>query len=176
MKTLKMTAVVLATISLLTSCANTEELEQRVEALEKKVENLSATSLVTNPATATTPTQPEVKPEGPLPAITFAESEFNFGDINQGEIVEHIFKFTNSGDAPLIIENASASCGCTVPEWPKDPIQPGGTGEIKVQFDSKGKVGQQNKQVTIRANTYPNMSKVNILSNVIAPTNGPEVK
>ncbi len=88
-------------------------------------------------------------------AITFDESEFNFGKVAVGEKVQHIYRFTNTGDEPLVLSNAKGSCGCTVPSWPKDPIQPGGSGAIVVEFDTKGKMGPQVKQVTITANTDP---------------------
>lgn len=156
---------------MLTGC-NNEELEQRVDALEKKVESLSATQLINNPSTADTPTG-EVVNDGPTASIKFENEEFEFGTINQGDIVEHTYNFTNTGDVPLIIENASASCGCTVPEWPKDPIAPGEKSQINVKFDSKGKKGVQNKQVTIRANTNPNFTKVTLKGMVNTPEDGP---
>ena len=88
-----------------------------------------------------------------LPVMTFQETEYDFGTINEGDVVEHIFKFTNTGKAPLVIVSAKGSCGCTVPEWPKEPIAPGATGEMLVKFNSNGKPNLQNKQVTITANT-----------------------
>ncbi|MBK9254367.1 MAG: DUF1573 domain-containing protein [Saprospiraceae bacterium] len=107
------------------------------------------------PATAE---QPYV-PTGPLTAIKFDNDTYDWGKVMDGESVTHIFKFTNTGKEPLIINNAKGSCGCTVPEWPKEPIAPGKTGEIKVVFDSKGKgaVGgkDDSKRVTITANTDP---------------------
>ena len=76
-----------------------------------------------------------------------------------GEKVKHDYKFTNTGSEPLIISNAKGSCGCTVPSWPREPIAPGESAVIAVQFDSKnkGKVGgsPQSKRVTITANTDP---------------------
>lgn len=156
----------------LSSCEN-KELEQRVDTLEKKVENLSAKELINNPATANTPTG-EVVADGPTASIKFEEEEFDFGTINQNDIVEHTYQFTNTGDVPLIIENASASCGCTVPDWPKEPIAPGATSQINVKFDSKGKQGVQNKQITIRANTNPNFTKVTLKGNVLTAENGPK--
>ena len=101
------------------------------------------------------------------PAFAFDSEFHNFGDIQEGEQVEHIFTFTNSGDAPLIISNAQGSCGCTVPNWPRNPIAPGETGEIKVTFNSAGRKGKQDKRVTLNANTTPNTYVLNITSNVI---------
>ena len=86
------------------------------------------------------------------PAYTFDHVNFNFGSIQQGQVVEHAFQFVNSGDEPLIITDAKGSCGCTVPEWPKDPIQPGETGLIEITFNSKGKRNHQDKVVTLKSN------------------------
>lgn len=86
------------------------------------------------------------------PAMTFEKSEYNFGEINQGDKVSYTFKFQNTGNAPLIISNARASCGCTVPEWPKEPVAPGASGKIDVVFNSAGKSGQQTKSITITTN------------------------
>lgn len=100
-------------------------------------------------------------------SITFEESEFDFGDLKQGDEVKHIFKFKNTGKSNLIIETATAPCGCTVPSWPKEPIAPGVAGEIEVKFNSTGKEGVQNKVVTVTANTVPNTTTVKIVCNVI---------
>ncbi len=91
----------------------------------------------------------------------WAESTLhNFGNINQGEIVEHVFEFTNTGTEDLQISGTSASCGCTVPEHSKDPVPPGQKGKVVVKFDSKGKSGQQNPVVTVNANTSPKQIKL----------------
>jgi len=89
-----------------------------------------------------------------LPEMTFESNEFEFGTIKQGETVDAVFVFTNTGESDLIISNAKASCGCTVPEWPKNQrIKPGEKGEIKALFDSKTKTNKQNKSVTLTTNT-----------------------
>ncbi|WP_074410358.1 MULTISPECIES: DUF1573 domain-containing protein [Aquimarina] len=88
-----------------------------------------------------------------FPVMDFAEINHNFGTINEGDIVEHKFTFTNTGKAPLVIISAKGSCGCTVSKWPKEPIAPGATGDMMVTFNSNGKPNMQNKQVTITANT-----------------------
>lgn len=87
------------------------------------------------------------------PKITFDKTEHDFGTINEGDIVETIFSFTNNGKSELIILSAKGSCGCTVPEWPKEPILPGEKGEIKVKFNSDRKPNKQQKQVTLVTNT-----------------------
>ena len=91
-----------------------------------------------------------------VPEFTFETEVHDFGTIVQGEKVAYAFKFKNTGKADLIITSAKGSCGCTVPEWPQDPIAPGEEGVIDVVFNSEGKSGQQNKKVTIVANTVPN--------------------
>jgi TolA-binding protein len=99
-------------------------------------------------------------------SIEFAEKEFDFGTMKEGDKVEHTFVFTNTGDQPLKIDRARGSCGCTVPEWPKEEIAPGEEGEIKVVFNSRGKRGKQVKSVTIFANTDPVKSVIYIKAEV----------
>lgn len=102
-------------------------------------------------------------------SIVFEEEVFDFGSITQGEKVTHTFKFQNSGDADLVIVSAKGSCGCTVPEWPKEPIPAGGEGVINVVFNSEGKSGKQHKRVTVVANTEPATTAVALKGDVIAP-------
>lgn len=92
------------------------------------------------------------KQEDKSAAFTFDEKEFNFGEIPPGSVQVHEFTFTNSGGSDLSIKDAKGSCGCTVPEFPKEKIAPGEKGKIKVKFDSKGKTGDIRKSVTIIAN------------------------
>jgi hypothetical protein len=88
--------------------------------------------------------------------MEFEATEWNFGEITQGESVEYAFEFTNTGSEPLIITNAKGSCGCTVPVWPREPVAPGESGVVDVKFNSKGKKGKQNKKVTLTTNMVPN--------------------
>lgn len=104
-----------------------------------------------------------------MASMKFEEDSYDFGEISQGEKVEHNFTFTNTGEADLIISSAVGSCGCTVPSYPKEPISPGATGEIKVVFDSNGKKGAQHKRVTLVANTNPNKTMLAIMGNVMVP-------
>lgn len=97
----------------------------------------------------------------------FEETTFNFGTIQEGKFVEHAYKFTNSGSIPLIIKDATATCGCTVPKWPKEPVPPGGTGEINVKFNTMKKTENQSKPITITANTYPSKTVIRIEGYVI---------
>ncbi len=89
------------------------------------------------------------------PKMTFSSTSWDFGTITEGERVEHTFKFVNDGNSDLVISSATASCGCTIPEWPKEPIAPGEKGEIKVEFNSTGKSDMVTKDITILANTNP---------------------
>ena len=87
------------------------------------------------------------------PIMVFQDTLHEFGTIHQGESVNHEFTFTNTGKTPLIISGAAGSCGCTVPEYPHDPIPPGKSGVMKVTFNSAGKQGHQEKSVTITTNS-----------------------
>ena len=95
------------------------------------------------------------------PEITFSETEHDFGTIEQGTNVEHTFTFTNTGKAPLVITNATSSCGCTVPTWTKDPIAPGESGEMLVKFNGTGQ-NQVTKTVNITANTEAGKEQLKI--------------
>ena|SRR5690606_21567581 len=127
----------------------------------RKFAILLAVALVTLSAQA----QEKAATNGPV--ITFEESSKDFGDIKQGEKVEHTFKLENTGNAPLVISNVAATCGCTVPSWPKEPIAPGKTAEIKVSFNSAGKMGKQNSIVRIYSNATEPIEKVSMISNVL---------
>ncbi|UOB16987.1 DUF1573 domain-containing protein [Abyssalbus ytuae] len=97
-----------------------------------------------------------------LPIMSFDQTEHDFGNIPKGTPVETVFTFKNTGTAPLIITNATSSCGCTVPEYPKNtPIAPGETGELKVKYNASGK-NQVTKTVTVSANTEKGTEKLTI--------------
>ncbi|PCH53747.1 MAG: hypothetical protein COC22_01765 [Flavobacteriaceae bacterium] len=87
------------------------------------------------------------------PIIEFDKTDFDFGTINEGDVVDGVFKITNVGKVDLLITNAKASCGCTVPVWPKEAIKPGESAELKFSFNSRGKRGVQNKSITLKTNT-----------------------
>ncbi len=101
------------------------------------------------------------------PVMKFEKDVYEFNKIKQGESVSYDFKFTNTGKTPLIVKDAIATCGCTVPETPKDPIAPGGSGVVKVVFNSAGKEGLQDKVVTITANTIPAQTQIHLIGEVI---------
>ncbi|WP_231465263.1 MULTISPECIES: DUF1573 domain-containing protein [unclassified Pedobacter] len=102
------------------------------------------------------------------PVIKFEQEIFDFEKIEEGAAVTHEFKFKNVGKSPLIISNATATCGCTIPETPKEPILPGKEGIIKVVFNSTGKGGMQDKVVTVTSNANPNTSTVHLVGEVLA--------
>ena len=85
--------------------------------------------------------------------IEFDNTEFDFGTINEDDIIDGAFKITNKGKVDLLILSAKPSCGCTVPEWPKEAIKPGESADIKFSFNSRGKPGIQNKSITLKTNT-----------------------
>jgi len=104
---------------------------------------------------------------GSKPDIRFEKTEHNLGKILQGEKVGYNFIFTNAGDASLVILDASASCGCTVPKYSKEPIAPGEKGSVEVVFDSSGRMGQQSKTVTLKTNGKVQIVYLTIKADII---------
>lgn len=106
-----------------------------------------------NPQSVSNPPQAQSESgNDKLTEMVFTENEFDFGTIKQGDKVNHYFTFKNTGANDLILTRANGSCGCTVPEFPKEPIPPGKTGKMKVTFNSAGKSGKQQKTVSVYAN------------------------
>ena len=133
---------------------------------------ISAPSPLNDPTTNLQ--QPQPQPQQPTQsetraktAIKFADMNHSFGEIKQDSKNTYVFKFTNTGSQPLIIENATGSCGCTVPTYPKEPIAPGKTGEIEVVYSPGKQEGEQTKTVSITANTNPVVTMLNISAKVI---------
>lgn len=100
--------------------------------------------------------------------VEFAETAFDFGQVKEGEVVEHVYAFTNTGTSPVILSRVSASCGCTTPSYTQTPILPGKTGEIKVSFDSNGQVGKQQKIVTVVSNAENGVTTIQLKGEVLA--------
>ncbi len=109
---------------------------------------------------------------GPTTNIQFAEMEYDFGDIEQNTTNPKVFTFTNTGNEPLIISDAKGSCGCTVPDYSRQPIAPGETGEISVVYSPGKQVNQQTKTITVTANTEPATTVLRIKANVAPPEGG----
>jgi hypothetical protein len=108
-------------------------------------------------------------PTGKAPEMKFTETTHDFGTISQGERVTTQFKFKNTGGTDLVISDAHGSCGCTVPEYPRKPIPPGGEDVIKVEFNSEGKTGKQEKTVTLTTNCEPPNIVLTINADVVVP-------
>lgn len=173
MKILNRVIVVLFVTAALASCKD-RAAEKRIAELESRLVQLEGNgNAVSNPAVtpAATPAAEE-KPEGPLPAFEFAKTDHDFGTIKEGEKVSFTYSFKNTGQAPLIIQNAQPSCGCTVPEWSKEPIPVGGTGYVKAEFDSNGKPNIQNKTITVTANTWPKVTTLRFKAMVTPKATG----
>lgn len=160
-------AIILASSSFYFSRQKQNEHELKILALEKKVNELHSQHFL-NEANSIANQQLQNPPLNiPLTSVSFDKMEHNFGKIKQGDKVKTIFKFTNTGKENLIIQNALGSCGCTVPSYPKEPLAPGKTAEMVVEFDSNGKEGEQTKTVTVEANTEPRQTVLTIKSTVL---------
>jgi hypothetical protein len=162
--------VVLAVIVTAAAGCKDRNAEKRIAALENEIRELKgskAADQVSNPEPGVV-SQPveNTKPEGPLAALAFSKLDHDFGTIKEGDVVEHTFAFKNTGEAPLIIQSAQPSCGCTVPDWTKTPVPPGGSGFVKAKFDSSNKPGMQNKTITVVANTWPQQTVLRFKSMV----------
>jgi hypothetical protein len=155
--------IIVLTIS---SCSSNSKLERRINALERRVAELESRSNAAhnaNKANIALASDPEKVTDAlPKPVFAFEQTEYDFGTVNEGDVVNHTYTFTNTGKSPLVIDKATASCGCTVPDWPRQPIGVGETGEIKVRFDTKNKPNQQIKIISIIANTEPTLTRLRI--------------
>ena len=137
---------------------------------DTKTDSTNDTAIVAYPNT----TNSTVKSlEMPLTKIEFAETSFDFGNLDEGKKVEHVFVFKNVGENPLVLQDARASCGCTIPEYTKDTIAPGQEGKLNVIYDSNNKEGKIDKSVTITANTEPKTTDLKISAFVIKKIDGP---
>lgn len=130
----------------------------------------NASSLTNTPKNTVDPLIPPAAPaetSGPATSISFEKSTHDFGKVMQDSENSYRFKFTNTGSEPLVITNVQASCGCTAPNYPKHPIKPGESDEILVEYRPGKQEGQQNKTVTVTANTEPAQTVLNITANVL---------
>ena len=159
----------------ITSCRD-RVVEKRLAEVESRLAVLEGNKPNQQPAPINASVAPtevtDTKPEGPLPVIEFDKTTFDFGAVNEGSKVSHTYVVKNTGSAPLIIQNAQPSCGCTVPDWSKTPIPVGGTGFVKAEFDTKGKSGLQDKTITVTANTWPKITTLKFKAVVSAKADG----
>ena len=162
---MKKTSILLAVSLLAASCNRDKTSEAGTQGMNAAAAaaDARANPTIDNPNVASDTEAPNPN----APVLTFAENQFDFGDIQPGSKVRHTFSFTNTGKSPLLIADATASCGCTTPSWTKEPVAPGAKGTMEVQFDSQGKSGLISKQVSVRANTQPNMTVIYIKGNVL---------
>jgi hypothetical protein len=134
-------------ISLLcfTACNQQEQTKE-----QEQKDGLLPTDLVNNPRSAE---NTDSNAFAALPVMNFKDTVYDFGTIKEGELVSGEFEFTNTGKTPLIVSSANASCGCTVADFPREPLAPGKSSVIKVRFNSEGKKGHQEKTVTLTTNS-----------------------
>jgi hypothetical protein len=176
-KTSSILVVAVCALLTMTSCKD-KAAEKRIAELESRLAQLETNKGTAAAATATPTTATpaaEEKPEGPLPVMEFEQTDHDFGTIVEGQKVSYIYKIKNTGQAPLIIQSAQPSCGCTVPKWSQEPIPVGGTGNVTAEFDSNGKPGINNKTITVTANTWPKTTTLRFKAMVTAKAdaNGP---
>jgi hypothetical protein len=143
----------LTTVFVMQSCKNDNDVK---ESAKEKLHNTDKKIAETSKSAKDVLNKKTSESVGPLTTVEFKEKSFDFGKVMDGEIVEHDYHFTNTGDEPLILKKVKASCGCTVPTWPRKPIAPGGKGVIHAKFDTKrrGRPGgaPQNKRITVTGN------------------------
>ena len=136
-------------LTFFTSCNDNQKKNNGLEEvrLDGKTSNAD---IVRMPITADTPLD-----TNNIAKITLEETDFNFGSVNEGDVVKHTFKLKNVGNQPLLITDIRTTCGCTVPTWNKSPIAANANDQVEVKFDTKGKANEQVKKITIIANTFP---------------------
>ncbi|REG88448.1 DUF1573 domain-containing protein [Algoriphagus antarcticus] len=150
-------------LALGTSCNQKSEQDAKIQALEDKIAQLETSNTAVTPVNAQAT---QVADAATLGSFEFPAIEHDFGIIKEGEVIEHLFKFTNNGQAPLVISNITASCGCTSPDWTKAPVKPGEEGFVKVVFNSSAKSGAQAPTVSIQANTNPSVTRLRLKGTV----------
>ena len=112
----------------------------------------------------------ENKVDAPPTSVQIIDSVYDFKKVKEGDIVEYNYRFKNTGTNPLVITEAQASCGCTVPEKPEHPIAPGETGIIKVKFNSDHRPGEAHKTITVTSNARPEFPILILKGTVIGKT------
>lgn len=141
-----------------TACEKTEDAAEGTESAEESTTGESTENQ----------DNPNASDNMPATTVEFEEENHNFGKIKEGTIAEHVFKFKNTGENTLVVKNVKPSCGCTASEWTKEPIEPGKDGYIKIGFDSNGKLGTQNKSVTVELNIADKIKTLTFSGEVVA--------
>ena len=164
MKSIKLLAVaVLCTVAF--SCNKKEETSEA-----KNLDSAQAETVVDALSQQENPADTEMLAEAkskPLTTVAFSETDHNFGNIKKGEKVEHIYEVTNTGNNPLIISNVKPGCGCTVPDYTKEPILPGKKGKITLHFDSTNFDGAVNKAADVFVNVEKAPVRVTFSANIL---------
>lgn len=163
----------LAVVSVLTTVSCKKQEENATYKLDKN-NNIIAQDQQVNEVISTPKTAKKKSEDYSF--LKLEETTFDFGDIKQGNKVEHIFKFTNTGNENLLIIKAQPSCGCTVPEWTKEPIKKGDSGQIKIVFDSSGKSGKQSKSIRLTTNTENGKEEITFSANITDVKPLPQIK
>ncbi|HNX43242.1 MAG TPA: DUF1573 domain-containing protein [Bacteroidales bacterium] len=132
------------------------------QSCNKRGKNDLPADVIMNPNTASGKVDPNA-----LPVIEFETDFHDFGKLMSGEKVTYSFKFKNKGKGMLLISKVSTSCGCTISEYPKEPLKSGAEGTIDVSFDSEGRIGLQNKTITVFSNTQPSTTMLRIQASVV---------
>lgn len=140
--------------------ANAEETSASAEVASVTTDDVTTQNTTATEEVATTETVAN------LASIEFEETVYDFGTIKDGEKVEHVFKFKNTSNVPLIVTGVQPSCGCTASDYTKEPVAPGGTGTVSLTFDSSGKPGAQNKSATVKANIEGGQTMISFKGNV----------
>jgi hypothetical protein len=140
--------------------------------MKKVLVTLGISLMMTFAALAQTETQPAANPNAPV--ITFEKTTHDYGTVTKGGDGTCEFKFKNTGVEPLILSNVTSSCGCTVPEWPREPVLKGKSASIKVKYDSN-RVGPINKTITVVSNASNATIQLRIVGNVVEATNGAQM-
>ena len=158
MKSRYFSLVVFATIIGFTSCRQDEKLSQKTDVINEVTGGKMEKSIQDEKGQVFTPVNGEdaaAKRDDAKTRITYTKNEADLGEVAEGTKVKHSFEFQNTGNEPLFIYDAQGSCGCTIPNYPKEPIAPGQKGKIDIEFDSNGRPGSNTKTVTVHANTTP---------------------
>ncbi len=125
-----------------------------------------STDMIVMPATASSLGEPEVQ----RPVLAFEDTVVSFGTVSEGFVFSHTFSFVNEGPGTALIADVSTTCGCTVPKtWPREPLAPGDRGEVEVSFDTREKSGEQDKVISVVANTEPGVIRLHLVGSVVTP-------
>jgi Protein of unknown function (DUF1573) len=158
MKAISLLALLAALCLALPVCA------QKKKAKKEKNE---APAVVQPAAASLTQVLAAVVPEAPVLRLT--DDRFAFGKVEQGQLIKHTFQFVNEGGKDLLITQVTPSCGCTATSWTREAIRPGATGEIAISFNTAGKMGPQNKTITVVSNTEPAIRLLYLTGEVVSP-------